>query len=221
MSRHKSSWSLLLKLAVVGVFSLVTFVGSNTLLAQEPPSGTQVPSSYPTSDIDEAVWNEGQAAFWDLNVADHFRLFGFAEKAKGYSPEQPIKFSHVIHVAKNKMECQYCHYTVSKAAFAAIPEVSTCMGCHKLIKTESPEIQKLTDYYNKGEPVPWVKVHVTPDHVNFNHKRHVKAGVACNSCHGEIPQMEQVERMSSMKMGWCVSCHREKGASIDCWTCHK
>jgi hypothetical protein len=24
-----------------------------------------------------------------------------------------------------------------------------------------------------------------------------------------------------MKMGWCLDCHRQRGASIDCWTCHK
>ena len=74
--------------------------------------------------------------------------------------------------------------------------------------------------YDNGEPVPWEKVHVMPDYVKFNHKRHVKAGVACQECHGQVPQMEVVERQSSMKMGWCLDCHRERGASIDCGVCH-
>ena len=71
------------------------------------------------------------------------------------------------------------------------------------------------------KPIEWNKVHVMPDHVRFNHKRHVTAGVSCQECHGQIPEMEKVERVSSMKMGWCISCHRERGTSIDCWTCHK
>ncbi len=177
--------------------------------------------AYKDLPVNSGVWNDGQAALWDLNVLDHYRLFGFPEKAKGYKPEQPIKFSHVIHVQKNKMECQYCHWSVDKAAFAAIPEVESCMGCHKYVKTDSPEIKKLADYAAQNKPVPWNKVHVMADYVRFNHKRHVKAGVNCQECHGQVPNMETVERVSSMKMGWCVSCHRDKGASIDCSTCHK
>ena len=76
-------------------------------------------------------------------------------------------------------------------------------------------------YFNDKEPIPWVKVHVMPDYVKFNHKRHIKGGVGCQECHGQIQEMEQVERVSSMKMGWCVSCHRERGASIDCVVCHR
>jgi hypothetical protein len=146
----------------------------------------------------------------------------------------------VTHVQKNKIDCQYCHWTVTKGAFAAIPEVETCIGCHKWIQggsqanaagaTEADklagevakkEIEKLKGYYERGEAIPWVKVHVMPDHVKFNHKRHVKAGVGCQECHGQIPMMPVVERVSSMKMGWCIDCHRAKGSNIDCLTCHK
>ena len=170
------------------------------------------------------VWNDGQSALWDLNIIDHFHYFGPVERSRGYKPEQPIKFSHVTHVQQNKIECQYCHWTSAKSPYAAIPEVQTCMGCHQLIRGETEEeqteIAKIEEYYNKGEAIPWVKVHVMPDHVKFNHKRHVKAGVGCHECHGQIPEMEVVERVSSMKMGWCLDCHRERGANIDCAVCH-
>lgn len=176
------------------------------------------------------VFDDGQAALWDLHFLDHFILFGADERARGYKPPQPINFSHVIHVQQNKMECQYCHWTVSKSAYAAIPEVESCMGCHKLVPgkipegsglTMSPEVKKIHDAYNAGEEIAWEKVHVMPDHVRFNHKRHVKAGVTCHECHGQVPAMPVVERVSSMKMGWCISCHRERGTSIDCTVCHK
>ncbi len=189
-----------------------------------PSSRAPITGPYKDLPVDAGVWNNGQAALWDLNFLDHYHYFGPAQRAKGYRPEQPIKFSHIIHVQKNKMDCQYCHWSVAKAGYAAIPEVETCMGCHNLIKGSNPEsqaeIKKLEEYWTKREPIPWVKVHVNPQHVNFNHKRHVKAGVNCQECHGQIPNMDVVERVSSMKMGWCLDCHREKGTSIDCWTCH-
>ena len=182
--------------------------------AQEEESKDELP-------LNAGVWSEGQAALWDLNFLDHFRLFGAPERARGYAPEQPIAFSHKLHVSKNGIECQFCHNEVAKSSFAAIPPVETCMGCHaQLVTKQSEDIDKLKEYYADKKPIPWVKVHVMPDHVTFNHKRHVKAGVACQECHGQIPQMEVVERVSSMKMGWCIDCHRQRGTSIDCATCH-
>jgi hypothetical protein len=170
------------------------------------------------------VWKDGQAALWDLNVLDHFRLFGHKERVRGHAPEQPIKFSHVTHVQNRKIECQFCHWTVGKSPFAAIPEVETCMGCHKVVagteQWQKDEIAKVAKHFNEGTPIPWAKVHVMPDHVKFNHKRHVKAGVSCHSCHGQIPEMQTVERVSSMKMGWCIDCHRNQGTTIDCNSCH-
>lgn len=196
--------------------------------ARKDPTVPQQPilSAYQSLDKRQGVWNNGQAALWDLNIFDHYKYFGPASRSRGYSPDQPIRFSHITHVQQNKMECQYCHWNVTKAGYAAIPEVESCMGCHGLIvggreKWQQDEIQKIRDYYNRGEPIPWVKVHVMPAHVGFNHKRHVKAGVNCQECHGQIPNMEKVERVSSMKMGWCIDCHRDQGTSIDCMTCHK
>jgi hypothetical protein len=188
--------------------------------------------AYANLDVRAGVWNDGQAALWDLPFLDQYMIFGPEQRMRGYKPEQPIKFSHVTHVQKNQMDCQYCHWSVSKAAYAAIPEVQTCMGCHGALAPGLPpkipgateeaktEILKLNKYWEEGKPIEWVKVHVMPDYVHFNHKRHVKAGITCQECHGQVPKMEVVERVSSMKMGWCIDCHRMKGASIDCYTCH-
>jgi hypothetical protein len=188
-------------------------------------------SEYPKSGIHAGVHNDGQAALWDLDIIDFYRIFGAPERAKGYRPEQPIAFSHVTHIQKLGIECQYCHWSVDKSTYATIPEVETCMGCHRyidhnpensaeVIEYQKQEIGKVREYYTAGKPIPWEKVHVIPNHVKFNHKRHVAAGVTCQSCHGQIPEMPVVERVSSMKMGWCIDCHRMQGASIDCTTCH-
>jgi hypothetical protein len=74
--------------------------------------------------------------------------------------------------------------------------------------------------------VPWVEVYWLPDHVKFNHKRHVKAGIRCQDCHGPVEKMKVVYQYPSLKMGWCVECHRQRlkdpkfPASMDCLTCH-
>lgn len=187
-------------------------------------SSDEEKSPYDQISIHKGVWNDGQAALWDLNIIDHFHYFGPPERARGYRPEQPIAFSHVTHVQQVQLDCQYCHWSVNKSSYAAIPEVETCVGCHKWVggqtEEQKQEIAKLNDYYARGAAIPWERVHVMPDYVRFNHKRHVKAGVGCQECHGQIPAMEVVERVSSMKMGWCLDCHREQGSSIDCYVCH-
>jgi hypothetical protein len=203
---------------------------SSGSMAENPPQNLKdtenlITGPYTSLPVDHGVFNDGKAALWDLNILDHYKYFGPRSRGRGYKPEQPIAFSHITHVQKNQMDCQYCHWSVSKAAFAAIPETETCMGCHNLVKGRSDfqksEIAKLEQFYKDGTPIPWIKVHVMPAHVHFNHKRHIKAGVNCQECHGQVPNMSTVERVTSMKMGWCIDCHRQQGTSIDCWTCHK
>lgn len=131
-----------------------------------------------------------------------------APSNEGYAPDQPIPFSHKRHAGQYEIPCLYCHNQAEKSNHATIPPVSLCMNCHKVVKTESPWIQKLTEYYTKGESIPWVRIHEIPDHAKFPHKRHVKAGVSCQECHGEVQNMEKVYQFAPLNMGWCMDCHR-------------
>ncbi len=139
------------------------------------------------------------------------------------SPVQPINFSHKIHVTDNEIPCMHCHTSADKTPSAGVPSVKKCMGCHKAVATDKPEIIKLTEYWEKQEPIPWIKVHDVPDFVHFTHKRHIKAGLACQTCHGPIETMDRVTRVSSLKMPWCIDCHTKKQVENgrDCLTCHK
>ncbi|MEW6055184.1 MAG: cytochrome c3 family protein [Bdellovibrionota bacterium] len=127
---------------------------------------------------------------------------------QGYAPEQPIPFSHKLHAGQNNIPCMYCHAGVEKSKHATVPAVNVCMNCHSVVKPDSPHIKKLKEYYEQGKEIPWVKVNDLPDHVNFNHKRHIAKGVACETCHGDVKKMAVVRQDKPLLMGWCLDCHR-------------
>jgi hypothetical protein len=137
--------------------------------------------------------------------------FGFSPQttAVGYAPEQPVSYSHALHAGKLGLDCRYCHTSVEKAAFAALPATQVCMNCHTAIKADSPKLLKVRESWVSGRPVEWVKVHDLPDYVYFNHSAHVNRGVGCVSCHGRVDQMEVVRQVRPLNMGWCLDCHRE------------
>src|ERR1700733_5528104 len=89
-----------------------------------------------------------------------------ASSPQGYSPVQPIKFPHPKHVKGLGLNCVYCHYTASRSPDPGLPAMSTCMGCHQFTFTlaKRPEIVKLTDYWNKKQPIPWVRIHRLPEY---------------------------------------------------------
>jgi menaquinone reductase, multiheme cytochrome c subunit len=132
----------------------------------------------------------------------------------GYQPLQPVPYSHKLHAGNLGIDCLYCHYTVDKSSYAAVPMAETCMNCHTRVKDKSPKLQPVRDSYASGLPVHWVKVHRLPDYVYFNHQAHVTAGVSCVSCHGRIDQMVEVRQMKTLNMAWCLDCHRNPAPNV-------
>jgi len=137
------------------------------------------------------------------------------------APEQPIPFPHTVHAGQLQIPCGYCHAFIERSRHAGAPPLEICMGCHRSIATDREEIRMLTRHFEEKRPVEWKRVYALPDFIYFSHKRHVTAGVACASCHGNVAGMGKVRRVNELVMGWCVSCHRVRGASRDCATCHK
>jgi len=162
------------------------------------------------------------------------------------APVQPIFFNHVVHAGSFQIACQYCHADARRSAYAGLPSVERCMGCHKIVGAQdNPEIRKIHDYWQRREAVPWVSVFKVPEFTYFPHKPHVRAGVACQTCHGPIERMRRVGADTGrslgndllnlvglrppqrlLTMGWCVECHQRENASrrthapLDCVTCH-
>lgn len=139
---------------------------------------------------------------------------------QGYAPKQPIAFSHKLHAGDYEIDCKYCHTGVMVGKSATIPSVNICMNCHRAVKTESPQIQKIwaaadwnaetLTFGPNQKPIEWVRIHNLPDLAYFNHAQHVNVGgVACQTCHGPIETMDVVRQYSLLTMGWCVDCHRK------------
>ncbi|MFN0123800.1 MAG: cytochrome c3 family protein [Blastocatellia bacterium] len=126
----------------------------------------------------------------------------------GYQPNQPVPYSHKLHAGIMGMDCRFCHSTVEKTGFAAIPPTQTCMVCHSAVKKDSEKLAKIRESFQTEKPVEWVKVHKLADFAYFNHSAHVGAGVGCSTCHGRIDQMDVVKQVSPLGMAWCLECHR-------------
>ena len=142
-------------------------------------------------------------------------------------PRQPIFFRHDIHAGQYKMQCQYCHYSVTVSPEPGIPTVQTCMGCHLVIggsdSSHQTEIKKLRQAWTEKKPIEWVRVHYLARHAHFPHQRHVKAlgPTACATCHGDVQRMPQVFKVNKVdNMGFCITCHIERKVSRDCSVCH-
>ena len=126
----------------------------------------------------------------------------------GYEPTQPVAFSHALHSGQLEIDCRYCHTFVDRAAHSNVPTTQVCMTCHSMVRKNDPILAPIRDSYESGEPIPWVRIHKTPDYVYFNHAVHVNRGISCMECHGSVQEMDVVQHSKSLSMGFCLECHR-------------
>jgi len=77
---------------------------------------------------------------------------------QGYSPEQPIAFSHRLHAGELGMDCQYCHFGARSSRHAGIPPASVCMNCHQAVTSSFDEllVERITAEAQGREPRPVV-----------------------------------------------------------------
>jgi hypothetical protein len=142
--------------------------------------------------------------------------------ARRPAPEQPIEFPHVIHAGRGLGCTDYCHEGAETGPVAGLPSVRTCMICHTTIATDRPRIQSITELRQQGLDLAWQRVFGYPAdaHVKFNHAPHVRAEIDCATCHGNIAEQTVAQRNVELTMGFCVNCHKETAAPIECVTCH-
>ncbi len=183
--------------------------------------------------------------------------YAFSNVRQGYEPRQPIAFSHrrmagapvmqtnekgeSVNVGGFGIPCVYCHTMPYKGRHSTLPSTAVCMNCHSTVGLNREWVLKMKEYWDRGQPIPWVKVHDLPDFVYFDHSAHLNAKDAsgnpklpnvdasgqpmpqCQTCHGKVQEMDIVSVQHPFNMQWCLDCHRkpEIKASTDCIACHR
>jgi len=136
-------------------------------------------------------------------------------------PAQPIPYSHKTHLALG-IKCTDCHTNPDPGNRMSYPAASTCMQCHTTVAKDKPSIQKLAQFAASQQPIPWVPVYVVLPGVQWTHRRHVEAGVKCETCHGAVAQMDAMAETTSVTaMAVCINCHQMHNAKASCGSCHQ
>jgi hypothetical protein len=189
------------------------------LQAEDPHLEIEIPAEFDTP------WPTAEAC----------RSYRAAEDADAPGPLQPIAFSHRHHAGTYGIDCLYCHSGTDRSPAAGVPSVGVCMGCHIQFPPSYDEmegIRTLKEHWERQEPIQWAQVHRLPEYVQFRHNRHLQKGFECQTCHGVVEQMDKVHVIQdthwwpwllptrTLEMGWCINCHRENGATQDCYACH-
>ncbi|MCS6789496.1 MAG: c-type cytochrome [Bacteroidia bacterium] len=209
-------WVLTIALGAIAIALFITTLSLSRVLRPEKEESSE-------RGIFQQVGNfMASPRFWGIAGIVAFLWFCSAtiKKArsvglhKGYQPVQPIAFSHKTHAGEYKIACQYCHIGVEKGKSATFPSTNICMNCHTYIQEGSrygnKEIGKILASYQENKPIEWVRIHNLPDYVYFSHAQHVKVGgIACQTCHGPVEEMEEVYQYNDLSMGWCINCHRQ------------
>jgi hypothetical protein len=136
------------------------------------------------------------------------------------APLQPILYSHKTHLALG-LQCQTCHTNPDPGALMTFPATAACMNCHKSIAKNRPEIVKLAGFAKSGQPIPWVRVYKVTPGIQWTHRKHLQAGMKCETCHGQVAELPVMMMAKSVTaMGNCVHCHEMNNANTTCRTCH-
>ena len=172
--------------------------------------------------------------------------YALSSVRQGYEPRQPIYFRHsrmagepnwvqddrgdTVNVGGYDIPCRYCHAMPYKGRHSTVPTTAVCMNCHTTVGQDKEWVLRLKDYWERGEPISWVKVHDLPDFAYYDHSAHLNVTddqgepkLECEDCHGRVQDTDIVRVQTAFNMGWCLDCHRkpEMGASTDCVVCHR
>lgn len=144
--------------------------------------------------------------------------------------DQPIPFSHKIHVEDQGLTCDSCHFFREDGSYQGLPTNEQCSGCHsEVVGQTQAEAKYVQEYVQKNKEVPWLNYQYQPDNVLFSHKAHEP--FECTECHPDVAKADKAPKYyenklsgyskQTMKMWQCERCHAENGVSNACHVCHK
>jgi predicted CXXCH cytochrome family protein len=157
---------------------------------------------------------------WSVRALAIFSICLCAQTLPQSPPEQPSPFSHKLH-ADARLECAVCHPNANPGKNMGIAGISVCVTCHRNVRPQSQDTQKLTTLAKGKHGIEWVRVYQIPSFVRFSHRLHMAAGNQCEECHGPVATRSELGVERDLTQIGCVACHRTKHASIECTFCHE
>ena len=137
--------------------------------------------------------------------------------------KQPLAFNHKVHT--ETLKCEECHTGVQNSAYAGLPDITICTGCHSEEPlSKSPEEKKLINIIKEKQDITWIRVFRDPVHVYFSHNRHVSVGkLGCEKCHGDMGKTVKPPGTALVQLGMsdCISCHEKNTVDASCVICHR
>lgn len=189
--------------------------------SSETTAGARRASLAPTS----AAQSGGQQATGqDTSTAADTTAAGraiTAHRTAERGPEQPIPFNHSFHVDSLQIQCEYCHTNSRYQQVATMPQMGVCMGCHARVGTGLQPIEQMRQMWQDDQVIQWERVYKLPEFVQFTHQPHLRNQIDCQQCHGPVQNMDRIYQFSSLKMGWCLECHRGEPQPTDTATTYK
>ena len=137
--------------------------------------------------------------------------------------DQPMAFSHRLHVVEQGLDCESCHENAWYEDAAGWPWQDTCLVCHDELDTDKAQERHIELAFPATEegPLSLVSQSALSDELVFSHLTHVQADVACAECHRGIEQSDRVGADLAVDMAACVRCHQEREQPAECATCHR
>lgn len=131
-------------------------------------------------------------------------------------------FPHRVHVVDNKLQCGFCHGGALVAERPGMPPPELCAPCHDKFDAEKPAERRVGAFFDARSRYVTVASSGLNDDVMFSHGRHTSgARFACEECHADVAEQDQVPLAPIASKPMCMDCHARYDASNDCSTCHR
>ncbi|VAX40999.1 Molybdopterin oxidoreductase subunit, predicted; chaperone protein HtpG [hydrothermal vent metagenome] len=138
------------------------------------------------------------------------------DNQQGYSPKQPIDYSHQLHAGKLKMDCQFCHTAAATSRHAGIPSSDVCMKCHKIVTASydvlQEEIQKAEKEKRKPKRIISAELRKLYDSLGLNDELKLKKDATPKSIEWirvhNLPDYAYFNHSAHVAVGVsCQKCH--------------
>ncbi len=129
-----------------------------------------------------------------------------------------IKFSHKYHLIEIEASCSDCHAKANESTLASDNLLTTKEACAECHDVEDEENCTLCHFENEETRIAFEN---PKRELVFSHKFHIEdAKLACETCHGNLNEVDFANAKSMPAMEDCSSCHNNQQATLECGTCH-